>query len=311
MTIDQAIELLGIIEDIDTISADTLKSKKRAAQRRWHPDMSPSQDEATLNRFKENFQKIEAAAACILSYQKYGYAPRDESDFAAANPENVQKEAQDRQSAATWKAEIQKRWTNIKAANWRIEQRDTILSDGFLVREQLRQDLKDQTPVWGFISIFGSFYLFAALTFLGMFLPFLMYLITPLFFLQVALCVLYALPMSAVWLPDWLYRIAAASCDVGLKVCQFISDVPLIRRFADCPYYFAVGFLLVGITPLYNFVGKKLKDKVVGVQRKTQAFFGDYQVAYVEDLIQKDPHQMSRFDINHLFRVYNMSLSFN
>ena len=128
MTIDKAIELLSIIENIDTISTDTLKSKKRAAQRRWHPDMAPSQDEATVNRFKENFQNIEAAAACILSYQKYGYAPRDESDFATENPENAQKEAQDRQSATTWKAEIQKRWTNIKAANWRIEKRDTILS---------------------------------------------------------------------------------------------------------------------------------------------------------------------------------------
>jgi hypothetical protein len=100
MTIDQAIELLSIIEDIDTISKDTLKSKKRAAQRRWHPDTAPNQDAATLNRYKENFQNIEMAVACILGYQKNGYAPRDNADFAETGSQNEQKEAQDRHQSS-------------------------------------------------------------------------------------------------------------------------------------------------------------------------------------------------------------------
>ncbi len=311
MTIDQATKLLNIIEDIDTISEDTLKSKKRAAQRRWHPDMAPSQDEATLNRFKETFQKIEVAVACILSYQKNGYVARDNADFAETGSQNEQKEAQDRQSATTWKVEVQKRWANIKAVNWRIDKRDTILSDGFSVYEQLKQDLKDRTPALGFTSIFGAFYLFMALSFLAIFLPFLFYIITPLFFIHTIFCVLVALPLSIIWLPEWLYKIAAMSCDAGLEICNFIRNTPRIRRFVDWPYYFSIGILLVFITPLYNFVGKQLKNKVVGIQKKTIAFFGDYDVVYVEDLIKKDPAQMSRSEINDLFRVYNMALSFN
>jgi hypothetical protein len=52
MTLDEAIELLEITEDIDKISDEKLREKRKRAMQRWHPDTIPQADPDTKTRYE-------------------------------------------------------------------------------------------------------------------------------------------------------------------------------------------------------------------------------------------------------------------
>ncbi|MBK8920266.1 MAG: hypothetical protein IPM81_01975 [Saprospirales bacterium] len=69
MTLDEAIELLEITEDIDKITDEKLREKRRRAMQRWHPDTVPLSDSATKERYEYQFKNIEVALGIIAKYR--------------------------------------------------------------------------------------------------------------------------------------------------------------------------------------------------------------------------------------------------
>ena len=312
MTFDEAIELLEITEDVDHLSESDLTRIQRTAQRRWHPDKVPKADEGTRKRYEENFKKIELAMALIRRYKKDGYIPRSEQ-FDAADMDDwksSQKEEANRRQAPEWLAYAQTVWAKVKQANWRMTLREEVLSDGFPLRDVLRQDLRDEVAIWSMVSILCGFYLFVAASLVALFLPFLFFAIAPAFLLHVLLCLLLAMPLSRLWLPGWLGDLAYKSQQMLLEVGYFMERVPLLRRLIVWPWYFANGFNLLILRPLYELAGYLLRDKIVGIKKRNTFYFETYDTRYVEVLLSKQPQQMNRLELNDLFSLYNMLLTF-
>ncbi len=310
MTIDQAIELLEITEDIDQISAETLVQKQKRARKRWHPDRRATADDATKKRYEENFKNIDLAIQAILQYQQKGYMPRDEDidpneDF---DLRTKQKEETSRKQAPEWMTYIQKVWAPIKHKNWQITQKEVLMSDGFRLRDKLREDLQDENSIWPIVTIFAGFYLFIVLSIIGIFFPIIFILLVPAFLIHTILCFLLALPLSRIWLPYWLYDLASKSYELILKVAIFMDETKWLRSLIRYPWYFANGFSILILRPIYELAGYLWRDKVVGIKKRRITYFHDYETGYVDALLQKSPEAMNRSELKHLFNIYNKVL---
>lgn len=316
MTLDEAIELLEITEDIDKITEKDLNNKRRRAMGRWHPDLVATANDETKARYERNFKNVEPAVQLIYQYRTGTYfAGQDfEKGNAATGAHSRQQEADMRSNARQWVAGIQKVWQQIKNSGWAMTVRDTILSDGFRLRDVLRQDIKDDVMALSVTSLFYGFYGFIAFCIPGIFLPYILFITLPVFVIHSLLCMLLILPLSRIWMSGWLTDAAIFSCNKGLIIGDVIMKTlgrwKFFRALVNWPFYFAKGMTLLIITPLYELAGYLLRDKVVGVKKRCERYLSDYPEFYIEQLLQKDPAQMTWLELRHLSEVHQVCLRF-
>lgn len=317
MTLDQAIELLEITEDIDKISEKDLNNKRRRAMGRWHPDTVATADAATQARYERNFKNIETAVQIIYQYRTGTYFAGQE--FEQRNSKSDGHTAQDenniRSQASRFVTDIRQVWQQIRNSGWGMNIRETILSDGFRLRDVLRQDIKDDVMAISVTSLFYGFYGFLALCIPALFLPYVLFVTFPVFLIHSLLCLLLILPLSRLWMPTWLIDAAVFSCNKGLVIGDIIMKTfgrwRFFRALVNWPFYFAKGMTLLFITPLYELTGYLLREKVVGIKKRRERYLNDYPELYIEQLLQKDTLEMSWLELRHLSDLHRICIQFN
>lgn len=312
MTLDEAIELLEITTDLDSLTEKELYEKRKRAMRRWHPD--PHTDEAVKARYEQHFKRIEPAVQLLLQYLNGTYIPGQPFEESQSAGRGISEEEL-RREAPQYKERIHSAWEQIRRQGWKMGSQETILSDGFSLRDKLREDLNDDIAALSILSFFSGFYAFAALAIPAAFFPILFYLATPLFLFHTLCCLVLLLPLSRLWLPGKLADVALFSGNTGLRIGDFIlSNLgrwAIFRMLVMWPFYFAKGASLLIVRPLYELVGHLLKDKVVGVKKRMVRYFNDfYPEAYVDLLLGKDPAQMDYIELVHLSDIYQTCQQF-
>jgi hypothetical protein len=316
MTLDEAIELLEITEDIDKITDEKLREKRRRAMQRWHPDTVPLSDSATKERYEYQFKNIEVALGIIAKYRAGEYFAGQESDNETASQSSRASQQQSEMSkeAPTWQFDIQKIWQQIRAAGWNMTTKETVYSDGFSLRDVLRGDLKDDIMAVSVMSIFNGYYGFLLSCIPLMIFPYLIYVTLVIWAIHTLLCFLLILPLSRIWMWDWLTDAAIYSCNKGIALGELMMNVlgrwKFFRVLLTWPFYFAKGLTLLVIMPLYELVGYFLGDKRVGVKIRREKYFADFQEAYVSYLLTKVPSQMSWLELRHLSEIHQTCLKF-
>ncbi len=317
MTLDEAIELLEITEDIDKISEKELNNKRKRAMQRWHPDTVPHADDATKSRYEKNFKNIEAAVQAIYQYRTGTYFSGQDfsqENASSGSSNSRQQESNLRSNAPVWLGNIQQKWQQIRQSGWSMHLKETILSDGFRLRDVLRADIKDDIMAVAITSLFYGFYAFVALSIPTLFLPFLLILTLPIFIIHSLLCILLVLPLSRIWMPDKLTDAAIFSCNKGLKIGDIILQIfgrfKFFRALVNWPFYFAKGMTLLVIRPLYELTGSILKDKSVGMKKRRERYLSGFPEMYIDQLLQKDPNAMSLQELRHLSDLHELCLAF-
>jgi len=314
MTLDAAIELLEIT-DIDKITEDELKLRRRRTMARWHPDIVSTSDEETKARYERNFKNIEPAILIIYAYRTGTYFAGQ--TFEEGNNVDLrfrQQEASMQKEAPQWKTSILNVWDRIKSGGWMMTVKETVLTDGFKVREKLREDIKDDIPALSVTSMFYGFYAFLVFLIPVLLIPYLAFLTVPVLLIHLLLCTLLFLPLSRIWLPVWLGDLAIKSCNIGLKIGTFVFDklggLRIFRVLINWPFYFAKGMTLLIIMPIYELTGYLLREKKIGLKKRRERYFGDYPEFYVENLLKKDISELSWQELKYLSEIYNLSMKF-
>lgn len=312
MTLDEAIELLEITADLDSLTEKELYEKRKRAMRRWHPDHQS--DEVVKARYEQHFKRIEPAVQLILQYLNGTYIPGQPFEETRNSRQGVSEEEL-RREARLYQERIQSVWEPIRRQSWKMAVQETLLSDGFKLRDKLREDLQDDIAALSILSFFSGFYAYLALSIPAAMLPFILYLTTPLFLFHALCCLILLLPLSRLWLPEKLADVALFSGNTGLKIGDFILRTlgrwAIFRILVMWPFYFAKGASLLIVRPLYELVGYLLKDKVVGVKKRMVRYFNDfYPEAYVDMLLGKDPTQMDHIELVHLSDISQTCLNF-
>jgi hypothetical protein len=312
MTLDEAIEILEITEDIDTISVDKLQEKRKRAMTRWHPDKV--QDPIVKERYERQFKKIDQAVELIYEYRTSNrYAGQTFTD-PKAEAFSSKREESLRAEAPAWKAQIEKVWAAIKSAGWNMTIKERVLSDGFKLKDVLDQDVKDDIMAYAVSSFVYGIYAFIMTLIPALFFPMLLVITVPVLLVHTALCFLMMLPLSRLWMPSWLNTAAWFACDKGLAVGDFImrslGGFRLFRVLVNWPYYFSKGTTLLVVRPIYSAIGHFLRDKVVGLKTTVERYFIDYPEHYVDQLLGKDTAQLSKQELQYLSRIYEACLAY-
>jgi hypothetical protein len=313
MTLDEAIELLEITEDIDVITEKELREKRKRAMNRWHPDKVL--DPVTKARYEEIFKKIEQAVALIYEYRSGNPYAGQDFNHGKTGAQNQQQEDKMRAEAPQWKERILKVWAGIKSAGWQMSIKDRVISDGFKLKDVLDRDVKDEVMALAVSSFVYGIYAFLAALIPSLLLKFIFLLTLPALLIHSILCFLLLLPLSRLWMPNWLLTAAWFSCDKGLQfgslIMRFFGEKRFFRVLVNWPYYFSKGLTLLVVTPIYKLIGHFLRDKVVGVKIRRERYFADFPEHYIDQLLGKEPSQMTWQELRYLSEIYHACSKFN
>lgn len=313
MTLDEAIELLEITEDIDKITEKELNEKRKRAMSRWHPDKV--QDPVIKERHEQIFKKIDVAVALIYEYRSGNPYAGQEFTHEKTGAHTRQQEDTMRADAPRWREGIQKVWANIKSTGWQMTVKDSVLSDGFKLKDVLDRDIKDEVMALAVSSFVYGIYAFLAALLPSLLFQYLFLLTLPALLIHSLLCFLLLLPLSRLWMPSWLLTAASLSCDKGLQFGNFMMRAFGGKRFfrvlVNWPYYFSKGLTLLVVTPIYKLIGHFLRDKVVGVKIRRERYFSDFPEYFIDQLLGKDPNQMTWQELRYLSEIYHACSRFN
>jgi hypothetical protein len=216
--------------------------------------------------------------------------------------------------APAWQNDIQNVWQRIQGAGWKMTTKETIYSHGFRLRDVLRGDLKDDIMAISVMSIFNGYYAFLLSCLPLLVFPYLIYVTMALWLIHSILCLLLILPLSRIWMWDWLTDAALFSCNKGLAVGRLMMDtlgrLRFFRVLLTWPFYFAKGMTLLFIMPLFELVGYFLGEKKVGVKKRRERYLGDYPESYIAHLLTRAPAQMSWSELRHLSDIHQICLGF-
>jgi hypothetical protein len=308
MTLDQAIEILDIT-NASTLDHESLKKYVSAAKRKWHPDKVIHQkDQETIQKHTNNFQKIEPAESIVRAYLNGNY---HEGAYLNDEPKETPKQPEEviRENAPSIQDKLQNIWSTVQELGFKHNRRTVELSDGFTLRELLNQDFKQDIAMLAIISLLSYM---TTVFLLLIILQFIFPVIASLGFIfslgMFVSCLLAMLPLSRIWLPQKVLPVIEWFVVLGLKVHDVFVDFHAFFGYKNIGLWIVRGFArfvkYIILWPLYEIAKLIVGNKVVGVIRKDIDYYADVADWYVEDLLQKDPAQMSRqelFDLSHLY----------
>ena len=218
ITFDKAIEILEIT-DIDDLTQKSLKSYVKGARKRWHPDTIIHKDDPEVaEKFTQNFQLIEPAAALLLAYLKGEYHIGDKFK---QEQQTKSKESFEviRENASEIQTKLKNLWDTIKEKKHKHTVEEVVLSDGFVLKDLLTADFKDDIAILAIVSFFSYNNTFGILTLIIAFINPSIGLIGGLFWLIYALfCFLAFVPLSRFWMSEKLIPVMYWFIDFGIGI---------------------------------------------------------------------------------------------
>lgn len=311
LTFDEAIELLEIT-DINKIKIEDIPQLEKKLKKRWHPDkVTHLNDPAITKEYTEKFQKIEEACQLITSFLNGTYHAGE-----AFNPKNkaAYEEPEEiiRKNAPGIQETLRNLWATIKERKYKWEEKEVTLSDGFKLKEILTEDFKEDIAMLSVVSFFYGIISLGLLALIaGAIGPTLGTIVEIGWALQALSCILGFLPLSRFWLPAAIQEIMFKFINFGLGVYNWAeeqgqnSDKPWITLLIRIPVLFAKLIKYLILFPLYELAKAIVGDKIVGVVKRKVNYYADAADWYVDELISKNPSEMTTEELFHLSYLYN------
>jgi len=309
LTFDQAIELLEIV-DISKLAIEDIPQLEKKSKKRWHPDkVAHLKDPAITQEYTIKFQQIETACQMISSYLNGTYHAGEA--FTQTSHTNY-KEPEEiiRENAPDIQSTLRNLWNLIKEKQYKWTSEEVLLSDGFKLKDLLREDFKEDLAMLSVVSFFYGFILLGLLTAIGGAInPAIGTIIGIFWIFQGLSCVVGLLPLSRFWLPESLQNIMLWFINFGLKIynwAEYESQVAAwwVQLLVAIPNLFALAIKYVILFPLYEIAKAIVNDKVVGVVKKSVNYYAGAAEWYVDDLISKKAKEMTTDELFHLSHLY-------
>ncbi|MCB0539229.1 MAG: hypothetical protein KDE33_17065 [Bacteroidetes bacterium] len=309
ITFDKAIEVLEIT-NIDELNLQSLKKQVIKTKKRWHPDtITHLNDKELLEKFTQNFQLIEPAADLITAYLKGEY---NIGEKFQNNKQTTTKEPFEiiRENAQEIQTKLNNLWQTIKDKKYKHTIEEVTLSDGFVLKDLLVEDFKEDIAMLSVISFVTYNNTFGILTIIIAIINPTLGLIGGLFWLAYAIfCLLAFLPLSRFWLPEKLQSTMHWFVNFGIGIYNWMSEafpsslgVQLFLRFVKL---IAQLLKYIVLFPLYEIAKLTVGNKIVGVVKKKVDYYANAADWYIEDLIQKKPIEMQEQELYDLSYLYS------
>jgi hypothetical protein len=316
LTLQESLKLLEII-NLDRIKEEDLIHIRRKAQKRWHPDTiaytKPPPE--TVKRYERNFALIDVAVAIVGAYLKGNLHPTTQSPKNYKTTHSVPPEEIIRQNASTMQETLRSHWNKIKKIRYKFYEETVILSEGFRLKDLLKQDLRDNVPVICIVSLLSGAIFFLIIMTLLAFLtdesPFVMSSVYGIWGIQALSCVVGFLPLSRFWLPIKVSNFIAFFINLGIF---FQLGVAKLTPRCGCLLMIAIPMLItiylayivkwVVLLPLYGLSGFILGDHRIGKIEKKKRYYAGLADWYIEELINGNPGKFTAqqlFDLSHLY----------
>ena len=311
LTFDQAIELLEIT-DISKIKVEDIPQLEKKMKKRWHPDrVAHLQDPAITQEYTVKFQQIETACQMVYSYlqgtYQAGEAFTQTSSKVHEEPEEViRKNAPDIQTT------LKDLWNLIKEKKYKWTVKEVLLSDGFKLKDLLAEDFKEDIAMLSVVSFFYGLVILGLLAAIASAIsPVLGGIVGFIWVLQALSCVLGFAPLSRFWIKNQQVQdIMFKFINFGLGIYNWAEEqgqtstkawVVLLIRL---PVIFAKIIKYIIMLPLYELAKLFVGDKVVGIVKQNVNYYADVAEWYVDELISKNPNDMSSEELFHLSYLY-------
>lgn len=310
LTFDQAIELLEIT-DISKLSVDDIAQLEKKSKKRWHPDkVSHLKNDEITQEYTNKFQQIETACKMILSYlngtYQAGEAFTETSNASHKEPEDVIRE-----NASNIQVTLRDLWNLIKEKKYKWTTENVILSDGFKLKDLLREDFKEDIAMLSVVSFFYGFVILWILIAIGTAIsPIIGAFIGIFWILQALSCACGLLPLSRFWLPESIQSIMIWFINFGLKIYNWAENESRaaawwVQLLVAIPNLFALAIKYIVLFPLYETTKLIVGDKVVGIVKKSVNYYAGAAEWYIDDLILKNPDEMTGDELFHLSYLYS------
>lgn len=312
LTFDKAIELLEIT-DISKLKVEDIPQLEKKAKKRWHPDkVTHLNDPAITEEYTVNFQQVEGACQLVFSFLKGTYQAGDAFSFTDKK-HTVHEEPEEiiRRNAPDIQTTLKNLWVFVKEKKYKWTEKEVILSDGFKLKDLLHEDFKEDISMLSIVSLFYGLLLLGILTAIGSAIsPVLGTIIGIVLILHVLACFLGFAPLSRFWLPPVISNIMIKFINFGLGVYNWAEEqgqtsskgwVVLLIRI---PVLFAKLVKYVILFPLTELAKAFVGDKIVGVVKQKVNYYADAADWYVDELITKNPNEMTIEELFHLSYLY-------
>jgi hypothetical protein len=310
ITFDEAIEILEIT-DISKVTVDTLPKVIRKAKKRWHPDkVSHQKDQSIVDEYTTKFQQIEIASEMVASYLVGTYKAGEAFEPSSENYNTEEPEEVIRKNAPDIQSSIKSVWDLIKEKKYKWTLKDVVLSDGFVLKDLLTEDFKEDISSLSIISlVYGTLGLGVLMMIGGMISPIIASIIGIVWFVHMLSCVISFLPLSRFWLPEKVVDFVLKFVNYGLKIYTSIFRMTengnvFLHLLVVLPELFAKAVKYVILFPLYEIAKLFVKDKVVGVVKDKVNYYAEAAEWYVDELINKNPNEMTTEELYHLSYMY-------
>lgn len=308
--LDRAVQVLGIT-DMSSVTLDSLANLGRRARKRWHPDqISFRGDEEEIARYTRNFQDIDPLLELVKLFLSGGVqsGPR----VSPGREERRQSSYEVlRSEVPRLQAAICAVWDRVKGTKYKHEAETVVLSQGRKIRDVIDEEWQDDVIVAAVIALGYGVILapFAA----AMAVP-ILNILAPLALLPIiayfVACILALLPMSRMWLYDWLVTYMLWCVNAGCRLHRFVmrhttdSDLLLWRILAYIPAVVAQIAKYVVAWPVYQIVKVIWGGRSIGVVRRTINYYAGFADWYVDDLIRRDAAKMNHEELMDLMRMH-------
>lgn len=313
LTFDKAIELLEIT-DISKLKVEDIPQLEKKAKKRWHPDkVTHLNDPAITEEYTVNFQQVEAACQMVYSYLQGTYQAGDAFSFTDKK-HTVHEEPEEviRRNAPDIQSTLKNLWTFVKEKKYKWAEKEVVLSDGFKLKDLLHEDFKEDIAMLSIVSLFYGLLFLGLLTLIGSAIsPVLGTIIGIILILHVLACFLGFSPLSRFWLPPIVSDIMIKFINFGLGVYNWAEEqgqtsskgwVVLLIRI---PVLFAKLVKYIILLPLTELAKVFVGDKIVGVVKQKVNYYADAADWYVDELITKNPNEMTSEELFHLSYLYS------
>jgi len=310
LTFDQAIELLEIT-DISEIKVQDIPRLEKKMKKRWHPDRVAHLKEPVITQeYTLKFQQIETACQMVYSYlhgtYQAGEAFTQTSSKVHEEPEEViRKNALDIQNT------LKDLWNFIKEKKYKWTVKEVLLSNGFKLKEYLQEDFKEDIAMLSVVSFFYGLLLLGILTAICSAINSAFGTLIGIFWaLQALSCILGLLPLSRFWLPKGLQPFMLWFINLGLGIYNWAERESQgaawwVQILVAIPNLFALAIKYVILFPLYEIAKAVVSDKVVGIVKNDVNYYADAAEWYVDELITKNPKEMTSEELFHLSYLYS------
>ncbi len=310
LSFDRAIELLEIT-DISKIGLNDIINLAKKAKKRWHPDRIAHLKDAEITKeYTLNFQQIDEACELISNYlngmYKAGEAFSSTTDYFQEEPEEII-----RKNANNIQRTLNNLWETIKKSNYRHSIKEVFLSDGYKLKNLLHEDFKEDIAMLSIVSFFYGVILIGALSAIGSAInPVIGSIINIFGLVQAISCFLGLLPLSRFWLPQQIQEVMLWFINFGLGVYNWAERESStaawwVQLLVAIPNLFALAIKYIILFPLTEIAKAIVQDRVVGVVKEYVNYYADVAEWYIQELLNKNPNEMSRDELLHLSYLYS------